>query len=422
MDERIKSLVDFTKDKLSLNDYYLKRHMLNERVNFLHETFYALTMEWFPLDVPQDHPDLNPAGTVVVEIDIHRKKLISVIFVGEKSYANQPLLNEINQKNIIEWVEEETGLVYDQQFQLQQATDGKFYFQGIYQDIPTYPSSLIKITFDQTGKLILFTVQGHFPTREMVKEEAYTLSFNHVEQIAQKQMKCLQYPDDKTEQLRYVYGLEEIFITNSDQQTIAYQPLLEDKPNVEQHEIIEWQTPLDEPFIRQEVLEEEVATVEKAFANVPADKASEITQLEQEKCLLAVQTFLRQQYPTESAKWLLKTLVRQNDYILAMLQRVETDDFIFQRKLTVFVDAENYEAVNFIDNQDMIDLFNDYQSLEKSPMTKDEAFARLKDYITLEPVYVYDRHQQSYILCGKLDSNYAIDMTDGSTTLLSEII
>lgn len=422
MDQRIKHLVDVTQDKLRLNDYYLKSYTLNERVNFLHETSYTLTMEWFPLHVPQENPDLNPVGTAVVEIDIHRKKFISVIFVGKTSYAKQPLLNDINQNNVIKWVEEETGLIYHQQFQLRQATDRKFYFQGIFQDIPTYPSSLIEITFDQTGKLILFTVQGHFPTKEMVKEEAFTLLFNHVKQIAKEQMKCLQYPDDKTEQLRYVYGLEEIFITNNNHQTLTYQLLLEDKPYVERHEVIEWQTPLEEPFIRQEVLEEEAVTIEKAFASVPANKALEITKQEQEKCFLAVKKFLRQQYPNDSGKWRLKTLVRQDDYILAMLRLVETDDFIFQRKLTVFIDAESYRAVNFIDNQDMIDLFNDYQSLKKSPMTKDEAFERLKDYITIEPVYVYDRHLQSYILCGKLDSNYAIDMTDGSTTLLSEII
>lgn len=48
MDVRIQELIDFTKTKFGLDNYYLQRHQFYRSVNIFNETDYILSMEWFP--------------------------------------------------------------------------------------------------------------------------------------------------------------------------------------------------------------------------------------------------------------------------------------------------------------------------------------------------------------------------------------
>lgn len=52
MDKRLQDLVDWTKEKLKLDSYFLKTSSIQRKVNTYQETVYTLCMEWFPLHKP----------------------------------------------------------------------------------------------------------------------------------------------------------------------------------------------------------------------------------------------------------------------------------------------------------------------------------------------------------------------------------
>ena len=81
MDVRIQEIVDFTADKFKLEAFYLKRHAIyREKIDQNGESF-VLNMEWFPNDAIISDEDLNPAGTISIDIDIHSKLIRRLIFV-----------------------------------------------------------------------------------------------------------------------------------------------------------------------------------------------------------------------------------------------------------------------------------------------------------------------------------------------------
>ena len=88
MDGRIQELIDFTKEKFGLENYYLERHSLYRNVNIFNETVYTLCMEWFPNHVTEQEEDgSNPDGTAVIEMNVNTRKFESAIFVMGKTYA-----------------------------------------------------------------------------------------------------------------------------------------------------------------------------------------------------------------------------------------------------------------------------------------------------------------------------------------------
>lgn len=79
MHEKLQAIVDHTAEKFGLNDYYLKRHHIYREMNNLNETSYQLSMEWFPVNAEETDEDYNPAGTAVIDVDIHTRKLKRII-------------------------------------------------------------------------------------------------------------------------------------------------------------------------------------------------------------------------------------------------------------------------------------------------------------------------------------------------------
>lgn len=48
MDKRIEELVIFTKEKYSLQEFYLHEFIIYRSITNLKDTVYTLSMEWFP--------------------------------------------------------------------------------------------------------------------------------------------------------------------------------------------------------------------------------------------------------------------------------------------------------------------------------------------------------------------------------------
>ncbi|WP_332306433.1 major tail protein [Bacillus timonensis] len=164
MDEKTKELIDFTRGKFGLEDYYLERYSFNRTVNIFNETVYTLSMEWIPNHVTGLVDDENPVGTAVIEIDIHSMKLQSVIFVMGQTFAKDGVIFE-DKNDIIKWIEQETGLMYEQQFQLRKEEEGEMHFIECIDGVPVSPTGMIEVRFKQDGKLTFFQSMEFFPQK-----------------------------------------------------------------------------------------------------------------------------------------------------------------------------------------------------------------------------------------------------------------
>ncbi|WP_407270467.1 hypothetical protein [Radiobacillus sp. PE A8.2] len=423
MDSRIQEFVDFTRTKLGLDDYYLERHSFYQNVNIFNETEYVLCMEWFPNHVTQqEDDDSNPEGTAVVEINIHSRKIKSIIFVMGKTYVKDGISFTSQGKNqVIRWIEEETGLAYEKQFQFHKEEEGELTFKEYYEGIEVSPSGMIVVKFNHEGKLTMFANQGQFPSREKVREEKYTLSFRKVENIAKKQLQLVEFPTYEQKKLVFIFAIEEIYITNEGTSTIPFEWIVDVRSYTTMEKTLYWEEPMSQPFNKKEIIWIEEIQPEQAFLLEPSPDSFPITELEQDKCEIVVKDLLRQEYPNDTGKWKLKTLHRDKGYIHATLRRNHKDHRLFQRKIKILIDAKSLKAINYIDNQLMIEIFEQFQTSEQAIITIDEAYEKIKGLLQLKPYYVYDFDHKQYILCGKLDCQYGIHAENGRVINLDDL-
>ena len=77
------------------------------------------------------------------------------------------------------------------------------------------------------------------------------------------------------------------------------------------------------------------------------------------------------------------------------------------------IDRESMTVINLMDNEAMFDVFDSFAPAPPPNVDHETAFDKMVPYITLDPVYVYDKELKKYILCGLLDSEQAVDAVTG---------
>lgn len=415
-------LVTLTKRALGLNDYRLHTYRFRRKGNLLGKTEYTLEMEWLPPHAdPPDEDGSNPPGTACVEVDVHSRRFQSIIFVGGQSAAEGIRFLGEDGQDVIRWMEKETGLVYGEHFYLIQKEQGKYQFAAGVKGVPVAPAGILEIELDGEGKLIFFTKYGYFPSSQEVRHEPFSLTLEQVEPIARQQLKRFHFPSQKRKRIIPVYALEEVFVSNDLSTIFPADPLIETPSALSMDETLYWDKGLDQPFDRREMEPFEEVTPDQAFRGEASPDVKPITPEEQRACREAVIRFLGQVYPQESGQWRLNALYREQGYIFAVLRRNGDDPFILKRKLTAIIDPRQFEVLNYVDNGNFLEVFSRWPMSSAVTMTKEEAFAKLKEFLLLTPTYVYDRVHKRYRLCGKLDCTYAVQAETGEVLRLEDI-
>src|SRR5699024_4347470 len=116
-------------------------------------------MEWFPEGVEEPADESNPEGSAVIEVHVPSQQVASAIFVKGKTYAKSGInFTGLDTGGIIEWMEQETGLMYGKQLQLYKEEEGKLLFNEVIDGIAVSPSGSLEINYDEEGNLTLFAV------------------------------------------------------------------------------------------------------------------------------------------------------------------------------------------------------------------------------------------------------------------------
>ena len=416
MEKRMKDLVEYTKEKYGLNQYYLHRWDIIRSTTYFDDTVYTLSMEWFPNHFQDwDDDETNPVGTASIEIDIDSRKTKRVIFVGGVSYTG---CLTFKKGEIIKWIEQETGLNYGKQFALWKEEERELHFRGRIDCFAIFPSFSIECNLNKEGQMTLFSVIGQYPSKNRVKQELFNLSLAQVEELTKEQLKLAEFPLMKKKKLVSAFMLEEIFIKNISSSTL---PFADEKSWLNLYQVIEWEHQIQAPFHRKTITIDENITPEQAFRCEPHPDLQPITGEEIESCIAAIQTFLSQEYTSDSGKWIVKSLHRDKGYISATLKFLEQKERVFKRKMKLFIDRETYAVLNYMDNKPFLEMYMELKETDEIKVTKEEAFEKLKNLIELTPYYVYDFEEGCYVLCGKLDCHYAVKAHNGEVVELSEL-
>ncbi|SFQ33659.1 hypothetical protein [Salibacterium halotolerans] len=422
MDERIKSLIEYTKTTLGLARYHLLTHDILRSVNVFHETIYTLSMEWLPPHMTERGEEgLNPAGTAVVNINIHTHHFQSIIFVRGETYADKCRFGYTDSENIITWLEKETGLAHKKQFQLIKDGEGGYRFEECIDGVKVSPSGCIDIHFNDQGRLTFFSIDGQFPPEDMIHKEPFALTRDNAEPYVWKQLQLLEFPSRASGKILPVYVLDELYVTNDGASALPFEIFAEKKAYQLVNQRLTWQTPLEGSFEGGSIELQEDVSAAQAFACEPHPDTFPITVDEQQQVLEAVVTLMRQEYPQDSGKWVLHTINREKGYLLTILKPSNPDRWVFAGKIKVFLHPDSLQVVNYIDNKLLRDMYSHYEKPEKTTIRKEEAYEKIKQHITVTPVYIYDEQQRRYVLCGKLDCDYGVHAADGSVFLLDDL-
>lgn len=422
MHKRVQKVIDVTADELGLDKYYLKRHSFVKEEIPIEGVSYELTMEWFPNEAAETEEGLNPPGTALVDVDLHSERIKKIIFVNDISYAHAEALTVIHQtsEQIIEWVEEMTGLEYGRQFQLVDESKNDMHFRSAVDNIPVYPGGNIDITFNEQGQLTLFSIHGSFPTEDQVQWEPFALTSEIVEPIALDHCKLMEIPVENEQKWISVYGTSMFFLTNNGGKTISYDQVEKSIIYCNSVEPITWSHTSSASTISLEKIDlsPEISESEALSNNKEVDRKRSISKDEQTRIITEVSRLLQQELPDDNGQWKLTTIQQEHNYLFAILHPVKQDFRIIGPKIKVIMDSKTLKPLNYMDNRQLLDVFRDFKEAEMPVISKGEASEKLRSYLEISPVYVYQKGR--YMLCGKIECGYVVDAVTGEMISLDE--
>lgn len=420
MHEKLQELINYTAEKFHLTDYYLKRHHFFKEKHGLNKIVYILNMEWFPKDAIDVEDDYNPPGTISIDLDFHTKQLKNIIFVNGRNRleANLPEANHV--EAAIEWVEKESGLEFGRQFKLINNDGSRLSFRAAADNIAVFPSGYIQLDFNEEGKLSMFSIHGVFPEEDKIRWEPFNLTSNQTEDMIKQQCTLFEIPVDKEKWLN-VYGISEFFISNDGKRIISFEEIEADFSFTPLQTILSWETVEERVFPTEDIDISVETTLEAALENRQPGENQQISEKEQQDIISVVKAYLQSIKPADSGKWKIVSLRREANYLFAELKLAAGETRILNRKINVMLNPSTLQPVNHIDNEALLETFQEFTEAEEAKLSLEEAFKALHQYIEITPVYVYDKNKDTYKLCGKVDCDYAINATTGELITLDEL-
>ncbi|HLS09455.1 hypothetical protein [Lentibacillus sp.] len=422
MNAQLQEVVNDTREMLGLHHHELERYHFFRETNHHNETVYILGMEWFPNGVESDEDGLNPEGTAVVDVNFHTRELRQLVFVGGVNSADNSLYpTSAAKEDVIEWIEAVTGLTFGRQFLIAREEEQVLEFEAAVDNIPVSPGGTIHVEFNDDDVMRSFYINGSFPGEEQIEWEPFALTPDKYEPTAKAQCQLLELPDEEQEKWVPVYGIEEVFLTNDAERTIPFTFGEDHSPFVAKDDVLQWDAPLEGEFERKEIDLSAEVTLETVLENAPHPDTFPLSDAEIAACEREVLRFMRLVYPDESSKRRLTGFYLKDGYIKAEIRPVKDAKNVLDIKINLLIERNTLTAVNYFDQDKLFEAFRHFANSDKPTLSLEEAFDKLRGYLEVEPVYVYDSGMDRYMLCGKVDCAYGVNAETGEVMALNEM-
>ncbi|WP_152656972.1 hypothetical protein [Oceanobacillus sp. CFH 90083] len=417
MHPTIEEIVEITREKFQLNNFYLESYdLVPHNENQIH-----LNMTWLPNETMKNN-DVLPAGTVDIAVDIDNKKLSHLIFIDEKNELPADLFPQVdNMEDIIDWIEDQIQLEYGRQFKLVSETKEKIIFHAAVDNIKLFPGGAISISFNKEGRLAGFFAHGQFADESQIQWEPFNLVDEVIHPLAKQHCKVIEVPDEATESWKPYYVISSFLVPNQHPDSIIYFDEAENNLSYQSLDtIITWEKPSTEKFKKKELDLQFTFTEKEVFENrVTWDNNKPISNDVVEQAVAEITNMLQREFPNDSGLWRLTAIKREKDYLVAKLDPAKATPKVLYPSLILWIHAETLKVDNYMDQTTLLEAFDFFAEAEAVKIDAETAAERLYEYIELEPVYVYDQQTKMYQLHGKVTSGaYAVDAVTGELSTL----
>jgi len=416
MEAALQALIDHTQASCGLEDYVLKRHHIFHSA----QEGYLFSTEWFPANTESDDSGSNPPGTAVVHIDFHSKALKSLVFVKEQSFAKEGTLPGNVKDQLLDWIEEETDMMYGRQFQLASETAHTLHFRASIDHMPVAPSGTIDVKFNDQGQLVLFSIKGIFPDETKIDWEPFALTAEATEPIANNACTLVDVPVEKAEAWIPCYQINPVFVTNDGKTVFSAEDVNQYPVYIPKDEILSWEGHASGILQKRKINLDDTVTFEQALAAKAHPDIAPIRAELEAVYKAEVTRVMQLEYPNESGQWKLTALYREHGHVIAIVHPTE-DRSALKHRIKIIMDPEGDE-VNMVDNKFLFQLLANFKPAEPAKLSTEAAYQLLKPHIESEAVYVYNRKTGQYHVHAHITCPYAVNAITGELLKTSEIL
>lgn len=416
MDKQFQEHIDYTKEKYGLSAYTLKNHI------FTHDPLdgYVFLSEWLPSGVVSHDKDRNPDGTAIVSLNYHTKALLSIVFIGEAAFPDQQTFPKNETSELIEWIEDQTGLIYGKQYQQVKQKDDSVTFEAAVDEISVAPAGKIEIRFNTNGQMTSFLKSGYFPTESSVEMETFSLTKEKVTDFTSDALLLRKIPLEKEEEWVPFYFIEESFIKNDATERKISDSINEYAVYYEVDFLLNWSTPVSGNFTKQEVEIVEEASIEDALVKRTHPDHKELSEADIIAIVQESARIVQLTFPEEPNKWRVHRIFREYEHIFSEVVPADSDK-IYERKLKIILNDELH-ALNVVDNDILYQLLGHFKVRDTVEIKPEAALALLAEEITLDPVFVYNRETKTYQIHGALSCPSAVNAITGEVVSLDTLL
>lgn len=404
----VKKWTDSISSTWSLEDFQLKNTTIRREASPIQTTEYRLEMEWFPPGTEMID-DLNPPGTVYAEVNLDYGFLTSFIVVQSDDRRQEPpLLPSAKLKDVVAWIEAQTGLKQEVDFRLkreEQEKDGhQYFFTSIVNSKKVSPAGYIEIKVNEKGSVVFYSLSGFFPKlyQEISIEPSREEEIKKVDEFKEQQMVLFGTLEEQG--YRLLYGVEEAFVDTIENEFVLewdqdapVQKLSMSKDAIGEH----WKA-----FLNSQIVNEEEMSVQISHPDILPISASE-------RCdfLKVMAGYMQTHYPNESGQWKVVTMERRYGYMEATVTPTATLGRFFD-KVKFIYDPKNNMIIRVLDKRELFNEMVDFP-LPQPKITKEEAIKILDQDIFFERYYVYDTVKKTLKPTWMIDCHAFVDALTG---------
>ncbi|WP_010097757.1 hypothetical protein [Ornithinibacillus scapharcae] len=417
MSQTIQDIVDDIQKKYGLDHYVLHNHHIYAETNVSNKTDYILSLEFLPSEQEIKEGEYNPSGTAIIDMNLHTKDLKQITFLNNVSNATEGIFPQQDMDQIIDWIEEETGMMFGKQFKLVHEYENEVSFQATIDNMEVAPTGAIDLIFNEQGQLTQFSIDGIFPTEEEVDWEPFSLTTEDIIDTIMDHLTLVETPDEENQTWLNLWQVKTFYIKNDRTKLILPENLYQLDKFHQLHITVEWDKPHLETFTTEDYDFSTEVSYEEALEN--RGEPAPITEIELQNCLEEVTKVVSNLFPDESGKWTVTGMYPEKNYIICEL--IGEKYRSIQRKLKLIIQRDNFTTVNYWDNKFILDMFRPFKEPEQAKIAKVEAFEKLQSSIELTPVYVKESHSDTYQLCGRIVCDDVVDAVSGELIKIFEL-
>lgn len=409
MNATIQEIAKDIQKQFGLDNYVVKNHHIFTETTLSNKTEYIVSFEFLPSEQDNEDEGYNPSGTALLDINLHTKELKQITFLNHVTYAAEGVFPTQDMDQIIDWVEEVTGMMFGKQFKLVHEFENEISFQATIDNIEVAPTGAIDLTFNEQGQMTQFSINGIFPTEEEVDWEPFSLTTEDILDSMMDHLTLVETPDEENQKWLNLWQIKTFYIKNDRTKLILPEDLYQLDNFLKLNVPVKWDKAHTDTFTPEDYDFSTEITYDEAIENKGAKE--QITENEKQLCLEEVTKVVSSIFPNDSGKWTVTGMYPEKNYLICELNGEKYRSI--QRKLKIIIKRETFTTVNYWDNHFILDMFRSFDEPQQAVVDRNEAFEKLKGNIELTPVYVKESNSDVYQLCGRIECDDVVDAVSG---------